>query len=219
MKINITYNKLKNSIVLTKNNYFKVLKNFYKKYYKLKEKDLDISFFVRDKEILDDVSLFIKVFNNQSKELINTYVYDNVCQKLDEEFQKNNYCKFNCDKCLGNREKMIAFSENGCCHSFEYSKFYKPTLIENIKLCKLLKDKKCTTKNISCKLFTCRSLKKKGITYNSKKIFLLYTFYDSKQHLIINYNFFKTREELLLKLNSTTNLPYVFYYMSKQYII
>ena len=94
----------------------------------------------------------------------------------------------------------------GCCYSFEYCNFFETKFIKNIKLCEHLINKTCSTKCITCKLFTCKYLKEKHIKFDTHKILLLDCFFDKKQHLILNSNFFKTREDILNKFISSKEL-------------
>ena len=108
----------------------------------------------------------------------------------------------------------------GCCYTFKYSPNpFAKELLTNVKQCHFLNCKKCSIKSISCKLFTCKSLQKKGIKFNSHKILLLDCFFNKKQHLILNKNFFKTKDEIINKLLENNYEPYFIYYINKNYII
>lgn len=147
------------------------------------------------------------------------YIYDKVCEYLDCEFSENNFCDFKNNSCIANRNGYSSHSTMGCCYSFEYSKFWDPTFIKNIHVCNHLDCKTCNTKCISCKLFTCEYLNRKNISFNVNNILLLDCFFDKKQLLIIKYNYFKKREEIISKLLEHSNAPLLIYYFTKEYLI
>ena len=92
-------------------------------------------------------------------------------------------------------------------------------LLTNVKQCQYLNCNKCSIKSISCKLFTCNSLQKKGIKYDTHEILLLDCFFNNKQHLILSKNFFKTKEEIINKLLEKNYEPYFLYYIKGKYRI
>lgn len=130
------------------------------------------------------------------------FIYENVCNYLDTQFKKNNFCDFKNDECIANREKQSAQTTMGCCYSFQYDKFWSSKFIKNTQLCEHLNGKTCDTKCITCKMFTCDYLKKKQIKFNTSNILLLDCFFNKKQHLILESSFFKTKEEILKKLRN-----------------
>lgn len=138
-----------------------------------------------------------------------SFIYDKVCQYLDNQFSKNNFCDFKNDKCIANRKGKAAHSTMGCCYSFEYCSFFSPKFIQNIQLCKHLGNKTCNTSCITCKLFTCEYLKEKGVKFDTHKILLLRCFFNNKQHHILKTNFFKTKEEILENLLKCNSFYYI----------
>lgn len=147
------------------------------------------------------------------------YIYDTVCEYLDSEFSKNNFCDFKNDSCIANRKKYSSHSTMGCCYSFEYSKFWEPTFIKNIKVCNHLNCKTCNTKCISCKLYTCKYLKDNNIQFKIDNILLLDCFFTKSQFLILKYNFFHKREEIINKLLEHNKKPLLIYYLKNEYFI
>lgn len=141
------------------------------------------------------------------------YIYDSVCDKLDEEFRKKNLCDFKNDQCVANRAGATVHETMGCCYSFKYStnplKF-----IDGVHLCDHIKSKSCDIKCIGCKLFTCKYLKEKGISFKAKDIFLIDTFFNKKQQEIIERNLFFPKEKIIEKLISDKDdkKPYWLYY-------
>ena len=148
------------------------------------------------------------------------YLYDNIFKSLDTLWTKSNPCKFCNDVCIASRNHKAAHIENGCCYSFDYSKnIFK--FIDNVKVCKYLgKDKRCTTENISCKFFVCNYLRKNNLfNIYMKDYLLVQAFFDNKQKLILKYNFFRSKEEILDKLIKKDNTPFFIYYLYNHYRI
>ena len=168
----------------------------------------------------DDILTAIKaIFIYNTKEQY-TYLYDSIFQSLDTLWNKYNPCKFCNNVCISSKNHKASHKENGCCYSFDYSKdIFK--FIDNVKVCKYLgKDKKCMTENISCKFFVCNYLKKNNLfNINMNDYLLVQAFFDNKQKLILKYNFFKSKEEIIDKLLETNNIPFPIYYLYSYYRI
>ena len=168
-------------------------------------------------QYLDDFINSLRCLFIADKSLQYAYIYDTVCEYLDTQFCKNKICDFQNDKCIANRAHLTAHEDMGCCYSFEYCNFFETKFIKNIKLCEHLINKTCSTKCITCKLFTCKYLKEKHIKFDTHKILLLDCFFDKKQHLILNSNFFKTREDILNKLLEENHDFYFWYVLKKRF--
>ena len=56
---------------------------------------------------------------------------------------------------------------------------------------------KCNAKCISCKLFTCDYLEKKGIKFKIKDMLLLDTFFNPLQKYCIKYKVFTPKEKII----------------------
>lgn len=124
-----------------------------------------------------------------------SYIYDVVCNYLDNEFTINNLCDFENNKCISVRNKShCSESVNGCCYG------------RNRGLCKHFKNNTCSIKSISCKLFTCRYLRKKGVKFKINDIVLLKYFFNFKQKLILNNSIFKDKKEIINLLLESRNL-------------
>lgn len=147
---------------------------------------------------LDFISAINAIFHNTTYDMYN-YIYDTVCDYLDSQFMKENLCDFKDDKC---GEKRNASSLTGCCHHYK-NKFLGPlTFKSNFVLCEYFDKnlKCCTTKCISCKLFTCDYLEKKGIKFKIKDFLLLDTFFNLPQKYIIKFKVFTPKSVILKKL-------------------
>jgi len=147
------------------------------------------------------------------------FIYDSVCDYLDYNFVKNNFCDFKNDRCIANRKQCTKHDTMGCCYSFKYAGLLDIRLVKDVKLCKYMQNRKCATKNITCKLFTCKYLRGQKIFFDTRKILLLDCFFNKKQHEIIKSNFFRSREEILNKLQEKNYSPYLWYYMFRGYMI
>ncbi len=106
---------------------------------------------------------FIQAINailfNTKKERYN-YIYDTVCNYLDGYFYGKNLCDFKDNQC---GEKRGTTSRIGCCHHFRVKSLGPFT---ELVPCEHLKDDyTCGVKCISCKLFTCDYLEKKGVKF------------------------------------------------------
>lgn len=147
------------------------------------------------------------------------FIYDTVCDYLDSQFHNCNLCDFKNDQCVANRAKKTAHEFMGCCYSFNYAKLLDFRLLKDVKLCQYMQNRTCATKNITCKLFTCKYLKEKNIKFDTHKLLLLDCFFNKKQHDIIQSNFFRTREEILQKLQEKNHDLYYWYILRQKYRI
>ena len=146
--------------------------------------------------------------------------YDLCCDQLDQLFMKNNYCEFHHDNtCIANRKRCLPHSEMGCCYSFKYTGNLTTKMVKNVQLCKHQQNKTCNTKNLGCKLFTCRYLKEKGILFDSSQLLLLQCFFSKKEIKILTSNFFKSKEELFQKIRKKDHSPYWWFIAWNQYRI
>lgn len=142
----------------------------------------------------DFISAINAIFYPNRYERYN-YIYDNVCNYLDSYFYGKNLCDFKNNKC---GEKRNTDSDTGCCHHFKtkwLGPFSKLVLCEHLK-----KDYTCGAKCISCKLFTCDYLEKKGIKFRIKDILLLNVFFNPLQKYFIKYMVYTPKEKILKRL-------------------
>ena len=218
-KINIynidEYKKKTNDIVYffyfndNKDNNYKLIKKFIK--YKDKYNTIVIN--TNDLDIINS----IKAIYIEDKYKRNEFIYEELCNILDDKWNKYNPCQFCNNKCIASRNNYMDKEYNGCCYSFKRKRFGKV----NKKPCIHLKDDKtCDTKNISCKLFTCIYLRKNtNFKTNYEDYIMLKLFFNKKERLIIKYNFFKTKEEILKKLQEKSIKPYILYLLSFDFVI
>lgn len=129
---------------------------------------------------------------------IYSYIYDTICDDLDEKFSQNNYCDFKNDKCIAQRTVKTSHETMGCCYMHTYSKIMSMPI--DLGLCKYLQNKKCSQKCITCKFFTCKYLKKQNIIFSLEDYEIFKYFFNNKQKKIINESFFKTKDEIITLL-------------------
>ena len=137
----------------------------------------------------DELNAFIKAFNHKDLKKRYEFIYDYMCNYLD-----NNVCvlcDFKNDKCIANRLKKSVHEKDGCCY-FRKEGF-----------CKYFDGKKCTNPNITCKLFMCKQAEKKlGFESRCKNYLLLDFFFNNVQKNILEHNYKKKKDytiDLLLK--------------------
>lgn len=110
-----------------------------------------------------------------------TFIYDKACQMIDDLHKGENICGYKCNQCIV--QQMSKSDEtNGCCRTCSYQS-----------------DKGCTTRNLPCKLFNCEEVKKKYKVYEAKDIHLLDGL-SRRQKLMLKFDLFSSREEILLDL-------------------
>ncbi len=169
-----------------------------------------------DMNIVNDIANLNICFNINDKKKLYEYIYDVCCDYLDNEFTKNHYCDFSNNTCIANRENKTCNKDNGCCYTIKYQGYLD---FENTGLCKYQKSGKCQIKSITCKLYTCAFYKKQGIRFKPNDIFLIKYFFTNKQKLILLYNFYKDKSEMINKLLEKNNVPYLVYYLTGSYYI
>ncbi len=176
-------------------------KKFYsqlKKY--VKKKNYIVHLNLDDKDIINDNVLKKENFDEDLKFKIQcvhavniksikkrySYIYDTVCDYLDEKFIENDICQFKDNVCIGVKNKShCAESKNGCCYGSKRG------------LCKNFVNGKCKVKSISCKLFTCGYLKKHNVKFKINDIPLLKYFFNFKQKFIIWEKIFVDKPEMI----------------------
>ncbi len=123
------------------------------------------------------------------------YIYDKTCNMLDTEFRTKNLCDFKDNKCLEKRKSNVVC---GCC------RHYKNLFSNQLVKCKYLKNKKCTAKCISCKLFTCDTLQKKGIKFRVRDFYFLNYYLNPIQKFIVKYSVFTHKNKIIKELMRTS---------------
>lgn len=147
-----------------------------------------LNYDINNKYHNDFLSAINAIMYNTKYERYN-YIYDSVCDYLDSCFYGKNLCNFKNNKCA---EKTNTTSVTGCC------RHYSKGPLSRLVVCEYLtKEHTCSAKCISCKLFTCDYLKKKGIEFKIKDILLLDVFFNPIQKYFIKYKVFTPKEKIL----------------------
>ena len=172
-------------LIIDVKNINKEIKNT-KKYLKYcDENNLKIKYLTND-ETLKQIEKAINI-KDISKRY--SYIYDTVCDYIDQKYMDCNYCEFKDDVCKYFRETNELTHKNGCCFSEARG-----------GLCEHLINHKCNIKSISCKLYSCEILRKNNIKFRIRKIPLLKYFFNIKQKYYLKYSFFKDKTYVMYKL-------------------
>ena len=124
------------------------------------------------------------------------FLYDSICEYLDDIVVKNNVCGFENDKCIAKRNTNCTM---GCCHHF--NNIYFGLLYEKkMHLCEYQKDKSCTAKCLTCKMYMCDTLKKKGYKYTTRNVLLIKRYFNPIQKLVIITSFFTPKDKIMKRL-------------------
>ena len=109
------------------------------------------------------------------------YIYDYACEQLDKYYSDKNTCKFVNGQCRNQQGSDCKYN-NGCC-----------------RLCMYQSSKGCKTSNLTCKLFYCDSVFNEFKVLRMRDIPIL-KLLTARQRLILRYDFFSSRENVLLDL-------------------
>lgn len=180
-------------IIVTNKNIKKIIKST-KKY--LKEDKIKYIFKEEiDEDIKKELKNIEKAINIKDTKKRYSFIYDTVCDYLDNKYFGENLCGFDENGICEYYRKIDPTHYNGCCYRDDRS------------LCKYFDEKhsKCTERGISCKLYSCPVLREKGINYRMKDIPLIKYFFNIKQKYIIKYSFFKPKPYVMYKLMEYSN--------------
>lgn len=152
----------------------------YKKYKKYKAFIYKNTEFIYNGEI-QEIKDIIEALNKKTRLQMLAYIYDKSCEQIDKKFEGENICGFQCNQCIAQRKHNLK-EKNGCC-----------------RVCRLQTSTGCPSKNLTCKLFFCDEVKNKYevITFKDLKLLKLLT---RRQRLILKFDLFSTREEVLTDL-------------------
>ena len=148
---------------------------------------------INDTEIEEKMKKIDSVLKISDTKERYSYLFELICDYLDNEFRKNNLCDFdNCGLCK-RRRALKEKNPNketylyGCCYSYI-----------NKRVCPFLnKDGSCTNRNIGCKLFTCHYLKKEGYSFNLNDIYLSKYFFTKKEKKYLDEHIYLTKEVVM----------------------
>lgn len=142
-----------------------------------------------------DLKVFVKYLNIKDRRKRIEYIYYEIIKEIDRKSDEL-ICDFKDGKC---RLQRLNNSKNcnGCCC-----------------VCKLVTDKGCSTKNISCKLFYCNYAKKNFNILKMKDIDL-FKLLSLRQKLILQFDFFSTSEQVIDDLCSHSLIIRMFKIMKR----
>ena len=138
----------------------------------------------------------VSVMNINLKEAKYNYLYDEICEYLDSRVVMENVCGFKDDKCLAKKDTDVTM---GCCHHFKNKRFgmlYEKSPV----LCEYQKDKRCTAKCITCKMYMCDKLKKQGYSFTVNNVLLIKRYFNIFQKIVIISSFFETKGKIMKKI-------------------
>ena len=166
----------KKKILIETDNVNEIYKK-YKKYKTFIYKNTEFIYNGENQEIKD----IIEVLNKKTRLQRIAYIYDTSCAQFDSKFDGENICEFKCNQCIVQRKHNLK-EKNGCC-----------------RVCRLQTSTGCPSKNLTCKLFFCDEVKNKYevITFKDLKLLNLLT---RRQRVILKFDMFSTREEVLTDL-------------------
>ena len=171
-------------IDLDNNNYKRFLKKL--SYYKYSKSMFEFNY-SRDFKYKDEAEMIEHTLNLKNKKDRYSYIYDVVCDYLDNLFINNNMCEFSEDKCFSNRCKK--FNKTcGCCSNNKGEE------------CPYFDKDHCTIKCSGCKFYICPNLKKKKGPIRMKDVPLVNYFFNTRQKLVLRYTVFTPKEEIIDKL-------------------
>lgn len=129
----------------------------------------------------EEVKPIINALNIKKRKERIIYIYDEACKQIDNHYKNKNICGFKNNKCYV-QQKLQNGTINGCC-----------------RMCLYQSTKGCTTKNLTCKLFTCSEVEKrcKVIKFDDLKILNLLSF---RNRMILKSDYFSKREDVIKDL-------------------
>ena len=173
-----------------------------------------------NQEIIDSLKA-IEILDRKEKY---TFIYETLCDELDAIWTKFNPCNFCNGYCAASMDDDRYNDPNGCCaKAFDLSFWTEPFALlkkEDMFPCPYLGENGCTTRNLACKLFVCPYIKKNNLIELNPREFILYEgFFSPKQKLIVTYNYFRSKEQLIDKLIEKDYHPYYIYSSRMKYLI
>lgn len=196
------YSIIKDKVILSV--YKKVIK-IYEYSYKNNIKVKDIFLINYDKSInnnymIKELDSLLKAYLLKYEDRIN-YIYDYMCNYLDNEFKDFNLCDFKNNLCVSRRELEC----NGCKNPLTYGCCYTKG-----RVCPNLINSRCTIKSLPCKFFTCRYLEKRGIKYRPWNYLMIRLFLSKRQMVILDQSLYTSKEIIINKLLRRNSLDYLY---------
>ena len=149
---------------------------------------------LQKKIMLNEISMIIKIGSMKDDKEKLSIIYDTICNQMLEEAKAINYCNFIDNKCITMRytDGFPNSKENGCC-----SNTYK----DRRKDCRYLnKDHSCAICSISCRVFTCVYLQRRGIDHSLWQYPIIDCLIRKFAKTKMIFSFFIPKEKMIMKL-------------------
>lgn len=148
---------------------------------------------ISDKNIFKycELTKALEIININDLKVRNKIIYEYIYEYLNKDFISNQYCDFINDKCIAQRHFNIypVSRKDGCC-------------FKQITKCNHLDKGNCKVECMACRLFACPYLTKRGIGYWANEFILLNAFLNKKQRKYLVFDFYKSKEQVLKKINN-----------------
>ncbi len=144
--------------------------------------------------MLNEISLIVEIFTLPDHIEQVSRIYDISCERMLKEAHALGYCDFENNRCIASRytNGFPNSLENGCCQN---------TYKDRGKNCRYLnKDHSCQICAISCRMFTCGYLQKRGIDHALFQYPLIDIAFGKLKRTEIIYDFFTPKEVMMKKL-------------------
>lgn len=155
-----------------------------------------INDYTQNEEEYKELIIAINAMQYENKVQMYNYLYDSICDFLDNEFVTKNICGFKNDKCKIKANTDVTM---GCCHH-NGNKYFGILYGSKLCTCEYLIDRRCTAQCITCKLFTCDELEKEGIKYTVNNIPLLKYFFNPIQKFVVISSHFTPKDKILKRI-------------------
>lgn len=196
------YSKLKDKILL--DIYKRIIKIYkYSKRHNIKIKDIYLINYdksIDNNYMISELDHLISLYLLDNEKRIN-YIYDYMCDYLDQEFINFNLCDFKDNKCVSRRDLECSGCKNpvtyGCCYT-------------KGRVCPNLINSRCTIKSLPCKFFTCRYLEKRGIKYRPWDYLMIRLFLSYRQMYILDQSLYTPKDIIMNKLLKKNSFDYLY---------
>ncbi|MBQ7104316.1 MAG: hypothetical protein IJN90_00480 [Bacilli bacterium] len=196
------YSLIKDRVLLSL--YKEIIKVYdYCKKYHIKVKDIYLINYdknLNNNNMIKELDSLVSAYLLDYEDRIN-YIYDYMCNYLDNEFNEFNLCDFVDNKCVSRRDLECSGCKNpvvyGCCYT-------------KGRVCPNLINSRCTIKSLPCKFFTCRYLEKKGIKYRPWDYLLIRLFLNRRQMIVLDQSLYTEKEIIIAKLVKRNYIDYLY---------
>lgn len=141
--------------------------------------------------LLTELVDLIKTSSYLDKKDRYNHIYDIIYNYLENDIKMYNYCDFKDGRCVAKRDKYNKINYpkseyDGCCYD-----------LKTLKKCRYLENNSCKIECISCRLFTCKYLKVRGVDYNINNNLQIKCFMNLLYRPELVWSFFTDKKEIL----------------------